>query len=514
MKNWGVLMMLGSLMPLLMGITTGKDFHFFTAFMVVIAGFFAYKKGEKTEVKIKSGLNKAVNTVSEITEVKESEDSQYKLMLVAAMIVIFIAIFDMPPVYYDFLRIVVFITIGSTAIYFFNKEDESSTGITLLLITILWNPIIPIYIYEKSVWIILDLIAVGIIAFTLNTKNFENSTQSKQNKTKAKDEGKGKGESFYGEDLSYKDFSYRNLQGAVFFESTLKGANLTGANLKEADLQGVDLSSADLSNADLSGANLTKASLSKSNLTNADMSIANLTKADLDKCNLTNADLIGAVLLEANLFDANFTNANLTEASLVGARVLNTNFTNANLTEADLTRISLNNLDLSGANLSNAIYDNTTKINLCRSSIEELFRNIKKKQINHNDFLKKYSIHIFNFITGFTLSDNGYKNIDEVDNHKMQHITSLVKKEFSDIGISIPDDLSFDSQATSILNQTNKEHAIIIKNILDLNKFGFMVNNYRKKGDDKMANTAINNFINACTNNLSFTGDPIHKNIK
>jgi len=174
MKNWGMLMMWGSLIPLFMGVTTGKDFHFFTAFMVAVFGFFAYKKGEKAEIKIKSGLNKAANTVSDVTEVKESEDSQYKLMLVAAIVVLFIAIFDMPSGYYTFLRIIVFITTGLTAIYFFNKE-ESATGTVLLLIAILWNPFIPIYIYDKSVWVVLDLIAAGIIIFILSTKSFAKS---------------------------------------------------------------------------------------------------------------------------------------------------------------------------------------------------------------------------------------------------------------------------------------------------------------------------------------------------
>ena len=123
MKNWGMVMMWSSLMPLFMGVTTGIEFHFFTAFMLFLAGFFAYKKGEKAEVKIKIGLNKAVNAVSDVTEVKEAENSQYKLMLVAAMVALFVAIFDMPSGYYDFLRIVVFITTGLTGIYFLNKNE-------------------------------------------------------------------------------------------------------------------------------------------------------------------------------------------------------------------------------------------------------------------------------------------------------------------------------------------------------------------------------------------------------
>jgi len=45
MKTWGVFMMLGSLMPLITGLATGKEFHFFTAFMLLVIGIIAYKKG-------------------------------------------------------------------------------------------------------------------------------------------------------------------------------------------------------------------------------------------------------------------------------------------------------------------------------------------------------------------------------------------------------------------------------------------------------------------------------------
>jgi len=370
MKRWGLFMMWMSLMPLFMGVTTGKEFHFFTAFMAVVLGFFAYKKGEKTEIKIKSGLNKTVNTVSNITEVKESEDSQYKLMLVAAIVVLFIAIFDMPSGYYDFLRIVVFITTGLTAIYFFNK-GESNTGVALLLIAILWNPVVPIYIYDKGVWVMLDLIAAGIIIFTLSTKGFTKS-----------------------------------------FDDLKPNAKLEK--------------------------NKTKSTNSNKNTLTS--------KTTIKKKNLKNVVAV--------------------------------------------------------------------KENLYKTTLSNLFKKIKSKKIDHNIFVKKYQIHIFNFITGFILGDNGYKNIDEVDNHKVQHVISLVKKEFSDIGITIPDDLSFDSQTDSILNQTNKEHAIIIKNILDLNKFGFLMSKYKKNGDDKMVESTINSFINACINNLSFDGSSINKATK
>jgi|GEM_PF-1540027 uncharacterized membrane protein/transcriptional regulator len=374
MKNWGMVMMWSSLMPLFMGVTTGIEFHFFTAFMLFLAGFFAYKKGEKAEVKIKIGLNKAVNAVSDVTEVKEAENSQYKLMLVAAMVALFVAIFDMPSGYYDFLRIVVFITTGLTGIYFLNK-NESSSGIALLLIAILWNPVIPIYIYEKSVWVVLDLIAIVIITFILNTKSFTKSVHDNKSVTKSVD------------NLKSNTKSEKNVKKSVTSDENTSESNHPNTNIKKKDI----------------------------------------------------------------------------------------------------------------------------KVNLCKSTLGDLFKNIKSRKIDHNNFVKKYQIHIFNFITGFVLGDNGYQSIDEINDRKAQRVISIAKKELSSIGISIPDDLDFDSQINSILNQSNKEHAIIIKNILDLNKFGLLMSEYRKNGDDNMARSTINNFVDACINNLSFNGGPINK---
>lgn len=377
MRRFGIYMMWMSLMPLFAGIATGKDFHYFTAFMAVVTGIFAYKKGKKAEVKIKSGLNKAVNTVSDVTEVKESEDSQYKLMLVAAMVALFVAIFDMPSGYYDFLRIVVFITTGLSAFYFLNKEQESSTGSVLLLMAILWNPIIPIWIYDKSTWVILDLIAVGIIAFIINNKSFSKSTNDPK----------------------------PNVESKKTNHTTTKSPN---------------------------------------------------------------------------------SNKNTSASSFV-------------------------NTSNKDKNLKNT---STVNENLYKLTLGELFKKIKNRKIDHNNFVKKYHIHIFNFIIGAVLGDSGYKNIDEADNKNIQHTVSLAKKEFSDVGIYVPEDLSLKSQIDSILNQTNKEHAIIIKNILDLNKFGFLMTKYRKNGNNKRAESTINSFIDACINNLSFDGNQINKTTK
>ena len=67
-----------------------------------------------------------------------------------------IACFDLPIGYYTFLRIV--ITIGSIAILIKEvQKDVNLIGIAFIVLAILFNPIIPIYLYKKSIWMPIDI---------------------------------------------------------------------------------------------------------------------------------------------------------------------------------------------------------------------------------------------------------------------------------------------------------------------------------------------------------------------
>ncbi len=73
----------------------------------------------------------------------------------------FIALFNLPITYYTFLRII--ISVGSLlAIYNFIKCRSNSWILLFSFLFILFNPILPIYLYKKSFWIPID-IAVGIL---------------------------------------------------------------------------------------------------------------------------------------------------------------------------------------------------------------------------------------------------------------------------------------------------------------------------------------------------------------
>ena len=97
-----------------------------------------------------------------------------KTLLLICAGLLFIGLLDLQIGYYTLLRIVV--TIGSVAVVVTEFENGLNFWvITFGLIAILFNPLIPVYLNDKSAWIPIDIIG-GIIfiikSFTLkqNTK--------------------------------------------------------------------------------------------------------------------------------------------------------------------------------------------------------------------------------------------------------------------------------------------------------------------------------------------------------
>lgn len=87
--------------------------------------------------------------------------TKMKTLLLICAGLLFLGLIDLPIGYYTFLRIVV--TIGSIAVVV--TEYEEGLGfwvITFGLIAILFNPLIPIYLNNKSAWMQIDIIG-GII---------------------------------------------------------------------------------------------------------------------------------------------------------------------------------------------------------------------------------------------------------------------------------------------------------------------------------------------------------------
>lgn len=85
-----------------------------------------------------------------------------KLIYLTTGILCFIGILHLPIGYYTFLRMIVFI-----ASFLFAYQEFQKTGITFWIIVfgiigILFNPVFPIYLYDKGIWVVIDII-VGII---------------------------------------------------------------------------------------------------------------------------------------------------------------------------------------------------------------------------------------------------------------------------------------------------------------------------------------------------------------
>lgn len=84
-----------------------------------------------------------------------------KAFIPICALLLFIAIADLPIGFYTFLRIA--ITTCCILVIFNDYRKGFSFWILLFgLIAILFNPLIPIYLYDKGVWIPIDIIC-GIV---------------------------------------------------------------------------------------------------------------------------------------------------------------------------------------------------------------------------------------------------------------------------------------------------------------------------------------------------------------
>ncbi|SEF50030.1 hypothetical protein SAMN05421847_0149 [Halpernia humi] len=90
----------------------------------------------------------------------------------------FIAVFNLPIEYYTFLRILV--SLGAGIMLLKNYEEKNLFFYLFLFVLILFNPIIPVYLYVKSFWIPTD-IAVGILFLVVFNENKNPEREDKLN---------------------------------------------------------------------------------------------------------------------------------------------------------------------------------------------------------------------------------------------------------------------------------------------------------------------------------------------
>jgi hypothetical protein len=84
-----------------------------------------------------------------------------KLFSTLCATALLIALFPLPIEYYTFLRILT--SIGAVTVLVNEmKRDVNLTGILFIAVLILFNPIFPIYLYKKYLWMPLDILTAAL----------------------------------------------------------------------------------------------------------------------------------------------------------------------------------------------------------------------------------------------------------------------------------------------------------------------------------------------------------------
>lgn len=99
-----------------------------------------------------------------------------KTLLLISAGLLFLSLAPLPIGFYTLLRIV--ITIGAVAVIIQEIDNGLNTWVIIFgLIAILFNPIIPVYLGDKDVWVPIDIIA-GIL-FSIKAFNLRKDTNAK-----------------------------------------------------------------------------------------------------------------------------------------------------------------------------------------------------------------------------------------------------------------------------------------------------------------------------------------------
>ena len=95
------------------------------------------------------------------------------LFLIPAALLL-LALADMPGGYYVFMRIVVCLASAVVAYGSYKREDSVNGSVILFgLMAILFNPIIPVYLHDREIWMPIDII--GAIVFVIKGFVFKNT---------------------------------------------------------------------------------------------------------------------------------------------------------------------------------------------------------------------------------------------------------------------------------------------------------------------------------------------------
>jgi uncharacterized protein YjbI with pentapeptide repeats len=154
------------------------------------------------------------------------------------------------------------------------------------------------------------------------------------------------------ENLSGRDYSQLNLDGAIFREAILSNTQFRATSLLGADFTSASMDAAQLTGANAKGASFRNAILNGGGLANfnaeeGDFADSHIREAQLQGANLKKATLVRADLSQSHLPGAFLNGADLSQAILVG-----THLERCDLSDADLRQADLHLANLSGAKVT------------------------------------------------------------------------------------------------------------------------------------------------------------------
>ena len=105
-----------------------------------------------------------------------------KMLCVLCAIMLLASIYHWPIAYYTLLRAVVFT--GALLVVFLLKPKPFWWRIIFVIIALIFNPIVPIYLYKKAYWIPIDIVSGALFLWTTVFKQKNSSTPPTQKASK------------------------------------------------------------------------------------------------------------------------------------------------------------------------------------------------------------------------------------------------------------------------------------------------------------------------------------------
>ena len=98
-----------------------------------------------------------------------------KIICYSSAGLLFLGALSMPSGYYDLLRWVVFIAAIYVA-YSNYESNETSWVVAFSIIALVFNPLSPLYLYDKFLWSLIDISAGLTFIFNIRKFNYKKET--------------------------------------------------------------------------------------------------------------------------------------------------------------------------------------------------------------------------------------------------------------------------------------------------------------------------------------------------